>query len=618
MKSKKWFFDLTVYKKTIARFWPLWAAYFVIWLIFLPLQGLMYLRMDANGGNGFGGSYMESFARNTVANRAGTETILMLAILFGVLGAMAVFSHLYNARSANLFGSLPIRREGLFVSHYLAGLSFSIVPNLAIFLLTLLVEGLGGYVYMDGLLFWLAVTCGECFFFYTLAVFCGMFTGHILALPAFYVIFNALATVLISLAGLLCGQFLYGFAGFEGWVEEAMRWLTPVAKLEDSWSVRFVDMESGWTIHGLDIVAVYAAVAIAMAAGSFFLYRARRLESAGDVVSVKCMRPVFKYGVSFCAGLTLGMVTASVLGREEVTLIASVLVWAVIGYFAAQMLLDKSFRVFKKWKGAVAVAGVFAALFLVVGLDLTGYETRVPDAAGVKSVFVDGLSAVRFADGGDTVCLDIEDPGQIALLTAMHRAAVEDRSDEWHDGNTVGCRLELDYTLNDGSTLRRSYYVNIEPQERDQEGAAAWALEQLYYDTDLYWRVYGFDVLEEEIAGGGRLDSAEFGHYDEEWGSASDVVGYGDDARALLDAVEEDMRAGRIGVRTLAGAEDSYFYNPRDCLSFRVVDPADGDTQYTLDIALQDTASSTLAELDRLEANLDNEYLRDAFEEWLK
>ena len=99
MKSKKWFFDLTVYKKTIARFWPLWAAYFVIWLIFLPLQGLMYLRMDANDLNGFGGSYMESFARYTVASRAGNETILMLAMLFGVLGAMAVFSHLYNARS---------------------------------------------------------------------------------------------------------------------------------------------------------------------------------------------------------------------------------------------------------------------------------------------------------------------------------------------------------------------------------------------------------------------------------------------------------------------------------------------------------------------------------------
>ena len=96
------------------------------------------------------------------------------------------------------------------------------------------------------------------------------------------------------------------------------------------------------------------------------------------------------------------------------------------------------------------------------------------------------------------------------------------------------------------------------------------------------------------------------------------MVGYGDDARALLDAVEEDLRAGRIGVRTLAGAEEYYRYNPRDCLTFRVMDPARGGTSFRLEIALQDTASSTLAELRRLEANLDNESIRDAFEEWLK
>ena len=47
MRSVILFFNWTVYKKTVARFWPLWAAYFVIWLIFLPLQGLMYLRIFA-------------------------------------------------------------------------------------------------------------------------------------------------------------------------------------------------------------------------------------------------------------------------------------------------------------------------------------------------------------------------------------------------------------------------------------------------------------------------------------------------------------------------------------------------------------------------------------------
>lgn len=37
-------------------------------------------------------------------------------------------------------------------------------------------------------------------------------------------------------------------------------------------------------------------------------YRRRHLESAGDVVSVRWVRPVFKYGVAFCTAVTLSTV----------------------------------------------------------------------------------------------------------------------------------------------------------------------------------------------------------------------------------------------------------------------------------------------------------------------
>ena len=594
MRSGTSFFNGAVFKKTVLRYWPVWAAYSVIWLVALPIQGLMMLQMDAqNRATAYYGSYIEGFAHST-ADAVGMS--LPLAVVFGALCAMAVCSHLYNARSANFFGSLPVRREALFATHYLAGLAFLLVPTGAVFLLTLLVEAAGGAVFLPGLGFWLAVTCGECLLFYSMAVFCGMFTGHILALPAFYVIFNALATVLISLAGLLCGQFLYGFAGFEGWVEEAMRWVTPVAKLEDAWRVRFVDMESGWTIHGLDIVAVYAAVAIAMAAGSFFLYRARRLESAGDVVSVKCMRPVFKYGVSFCAGLTLGMVTASVLGREEVTLIASVLVWAVIGYFAAQMLLDKSFRVFKKWKGAAVMAGVFALLFCAVGFDLTGFETRVPRPDQVEYVAYHGGGTTNLADGGDylAVSVDGENPEALQRFILLHQAAVEQRDGyDISPRTTVGVNVQLFYQLKNGSTLSRRYYVYADPEEADQEGSAAWVFQQMYGDRELYWKGYGFEEAERRLAQEDyRLREAACQMDDE------DNAYYGGrDAQALYEAVKEDFQAGRIGVRRVEDWAERK--NGARNLVFQFSDEEDWGFQ--IDIRVQDTASSTLAVLAELE-----------------
>ena len=632
MRSGTSFFDWTVFKKTICRFWPLWGAYFAIWLVSLPLSGLMMLRMEANAYPGVTGGYMENFAFRQVPGTVGDEC-LTLAVIFGVLCAMAVFSHLYNARSANLFGSLPIKREGLFITHYLAGLCFLIVPNAVIFLLCLLVELAGGAVCWQGLLFWLAAGCGECFLFYSMAVFCAMFTGHILALPAFYAIVNCLAYGVTGLVYTVFRSFYYGFSGFGGGVSRVVRWLTPTSCLSMNVGSYYQHttevLENGdvvnsveWVLstRGLGTVGIYALAAAVLTGCAFLLYRARRLESAGDVVSVRPMKPVFKYGVAFCVGMVLGVGTSFVIGGGEFTLMAAILVWGVIGYFAAQMLLDKSFRVFKKWKGGLAVAGVFIALFLVVGFDLTGYETRIPDPASVKSVQVDASNGIYLNDTGDSIWLDVTDPAQIGQLVDLHRAAVAQRDHHAASGSGRSMRLELTYTLNNGSTLTREYWVTLYPSEVQQEGTAAWAMERLYHDTDFYWRAYEFDRLEEAIAEGKRLDRAEFWHYDEEKGQLTTVVGYGNDARALLDAVEEDFQAGRIGVRTITD-ETVLNYENKDTLVFCVTDPAKGNIYRRTEIALDEGAAGTLAELERLGADMDlthdDQALREAFQGWM-
>ena len=165
MRSGTLLFNGTIFKKTVLRYWPVWAAYSIIWLLVLPLQGLMMLQLEAQARPGLTGGYMQTFAQQ-VGDLIPLS--LALAVFFGALCAMAVCSHLYNPRSANFFGSLPVKREGLFLTHYLAGLAFLLVPNLAVFLLTLLIEAIGGAVFLPGLGFWLAVTWGECLFFYTM------------------------------------------------------------------------------------------------------------------------------------------------------------------------------------------------------------------------------------------------------------------------------------------------------------------------------------------------------------------------------------------------------------------------------------------------------------------
>ncbi len=603
MRSGTSFFDWTVFKKTICRFWPLWGTYFAIWLVMLPLNGLMRLRMQI--ANGF--DFMEDFAYSWVASVAAVDSIVVLMALFGALCAMAVFSHLYNARSANLFGSLPIRREGLFLTHYLAGLAFLLAPNAVIFLLTLLVELAGGTVCMQGLLFWLAVVCGEGFFFYSMAVFCGMFTGHILALPAFYAIFNFIVSGVTELVHTVLRGFYYGFSGFTEEVYTVVKWFTPIVWLSETVRASTYHTNAEVTgealpvleTEGLGAVGIYAIAAVALAVCAFFLYRARRLESAGDVVSVRPMRPVFKYGVALCAGLALGMVTTMFTGGGEIPLMCAIVVWGVIGCFGAQMLLDKSFRVFRKWKGAAAVAAVFIALFLVVNFDLTGFETRIPDPSTVDSVEAGGITAVYLGDDGDHLQQTITDQSIIDLINILHREAVAQRDEERQAQMQIGgtsTSLELTYRLKTGGTLTRRYTVWLDPDEVNREGAAAWAVQQLYDNRELYWQAYGFGQLETYLAEGGRLENANHEFYDEEAGMSDYAVYYGKDAATLFAAMKEDFFAGRIAVRRVEDEEHWYGGSLRNYLMFEAATKAGGS--FYVQISLQDTATSTLAALE--------------------
>ena len=612
MRSGTSFFDWTVFKKTVFRFWPLWGVYLAGWLAALPLSGLTMLRLNAlEAGNGYSINYLEDFVFYRVPGSATWDNLLVF-VIFGVLAAMTVFSHLYNPRSANLFGSLPIRREGLFLTHYLAGLSFLIVPNIVVFLLTLAVEAAGGLVVMKTLLFWLAVACGESFFFYSLAVFCAMFTGHILALPAFYIIVNFFVEGVTALVEVVLESFYHGFAGFPFWARMVVKWFTPTVQLYQTvdcqtalvlGDVLSSDLSKGdrvLEIKGLDVVGIYVLAALALAVCAFFLYRARRLESAGDVVAVNVMKPVFKYGVALCAGLALGLGTMMFIYGGEVTLMIAIVVWGIIGYFAAEMLLQKSFKVFSKWKGAAAVTAVFIALFLVVGFDLTGFETRVPDPAGVDSVYVSGLEVMHLQDDGDRFAGDITDPELIKLIVRLHEEATAQRDMDGRGGPGTTTSLYVTYHLKNGGTLTRQYHwVQILPSEADREGTAAWALQQIYDNKELCWQMYGFDRLENYLSEGGRLDRATYEKYGKFDGIDGEAVFYGNDAMALLAAVKEDFFAGRIGARQVM--EDWYEWGRKvdGCIHFNS-DSRDDIGGYYIRIATSDTATSTLAAVEEM------------------
>ena len=597
----QWFYPALL-KKNTARFWPLWLCWGLFWFLMLVPR---IVEESRYGLPGVAKLYPRRLLLPIITN-AGP----MLAALFGSAAAMLLFSALYHHRSAGFFHALPVRREGLFLTNYVSGLLFLVVPLVVVAILTGLAELWTGIGFDFSSLFLLVFCVGMMgFFFYSFAVFCAMFTGHILALPAFYGILNGLVAVVVYLLDGLANLYLFGYVTNFNMYDVA-QWFTPLAKLMSDLSY-----DDEYHIVGLFSIFVYAFFGIVFAVLALIAYRRRRIESAGDVVAVPWVRPIFKYGVSLCAALTLGTGLWTLFfssNGQNMHLAFCVLLCGAVGYFIAEMLLSKSFRVFKQsWKGCVLALAIIGVGCAVLALDLTGYENRVPSADDVVSVTINGTSYpyddLHHAD------YVITDPDAIAQVVELHQSMVEQKDrlenqslsynvdDEGYTFEDT-CSLRLTYTLTGGRTMIRYYSpVPVTSDLLADPDSPAARLTALLNTPGVAEESY-FENWEE----GDVLSYITVNQNDRIIHTVS-----GMDAQKLLEAVRADLSAGTLGRRFLledrsyyqssAGVELCFtFYTTRDIWGDST---APEDHSYTITIRLQNSAAQTLSVLEELGLN---------------
>lgn len=557
MRSGTSYFNRTLLGKNLARFWPIWGLYTLIWVVLIPVS-ILAQRL-----------YWDTVNARALPLRliGGDSAALLLCFLFGILAAMAVFSYLYSARSVGMLHALPMRREGLFLTNYLSGLAFLIIPNLAVFLLGLAAEALNGAVVFSSLFTWLVVTSLMGLFFYSFAVFCAMFTGHVLALPAFYLILSFLAPGLIYLLEFIAREFLFGFTG-AAWAEELATWLSPFLHLMTGTHSGQHSTSSVYQFHGLGLVTLHALIGLGLAIAALAIYRRRQLERAGDVVTVSWMRPVFRYGVALCAAITLGSffhsIFYSLLPRSPWVLLGWMLLWGAVGYFIAEMLLNKRFWVFKSsWKGCVIFLVCLCAGMSALELDLMGFERAVPAADRVQCVQIFGVDTAPRDSGSRP--LSTTDPEVIAQVVDLHAdiTAQKEALEEWQAQDTgsswTTCPDGIDveesssesltffYTLTDGSVVERRYYIPITADGLKDPSSLSGKLSALFNRPDIVYDSYFSDVGAED-----QLVSVSIVNlYDPERDDYDFLYLPPELLEPLMEAVRTDIAEGNLGRRYL-------------------------------------------------------------------
>ena len=571
-EKERWFYP-ALWKKNMARFWPIWAVYALGWLVALPLSILL----NGRGSGDVGGMpYIQHFVQSVARELAGLPTVVT-TVCFSILAAMAVFSYLYNNRSVAFFHALPLRREDLFLTNYLSGLSFLVLPVVGVFLLAIPAELVVGVLDLRGLLVWLLSQVLLTLFFFSFAVFCAMFTGHILALPVFYGILNGLAVGLLVLTNEALSAFVYGYVNV-GRLEDLCLWLSPPARLAQDLCVDHVwDTENILTriqFRGMGTALIYALAGLCLAGVALWLYRRRHLEGAGDVVTVSWSKPIFKYGVGVCAALSIGQLLyqffAYALPEGGWTLLCFLLVWGAAGYFVAEMLLQKRFWVFRgSWKGCAALCLVLTALIGVMELDLTGFERRTPDPDRVVSVEVDPASTAPHDSGNGTIFTT--DPDLIRAVVDFHQAVVDEQ--ERHEEREVygfyevrplsdGRRVDVEtagssqvtlrYTLIGGDVMQRRYYIALDETSLADPDSAAGKLSALLNRPEVIEEQYFPAEREKALADGSlRLTSISLPVVNTERGEYETVPVPADWREAVIQALKEDIADGSLGRRYL-------------------------------------------------------------------
>ena len=435
MKLKALSCNKTLLRKDISRFAPLWAIYLI--------GGLLVMLTSLSG--------VAHYDAYWISGTMGPFALINM--IYAVLAAQLLFGDLYKSRLCNALHALPMRRETWFCTHIVAGLAYSLVPHLigAVFFMTTL--GQYGWVALT----WVAVMLMEYLFFFGVAVFCVFCTGNRFAQVAVYAMVNFVSMIAYWFVTVIYQPLLYGVQVNE----EIFKLFCPAAKmvsstqlLEFEWVMQ-TEYDGQWTYvgagEGWGYLGICAGIGVALLAAALLLYRRRRLECAGEFVAIQRLKPVLGVVFALCAGAVVAAFGQGMMVTDGY--LVFLIIGLVVGWFAGQMLLQRTVRVFTG-KAFAHLAALGLVLALTVGLtawDPIGITRYIPTAETVQSVEFDRGSFMSYSEAD----IKIADREGIELIRAIHQQALQER---WNGSGSYST-YSIRYTLESGRQVTRSYKI---------------------------------------------------------------------------------------------------------------------------------------------------------------
>lgn len=459
MKLKVCFCNKTVLRTDITRFAPVWGTY--------TLGLAMLVLLQFNSGS-------DDTAKANIVMDLNRLSKYGVGIngFYAMIVVQALFGDMLIPRLCNGLHAMPVTRDGYFGAHLAAGLLFALVPNALILLLTAAM--LPKAVASAAMLTLLAL-CLQYVFYLGVALVSVQLAGNRIGMVLIYGILNFATVLLYWFVAMVFIPLIYGKDITLSWVA---RICPTVAMYDGDYftaldSSQYIGDTYYYYFDGISMgdrwlrAGICAGLGVVCMAIAQLLYRRRRLEAAGDLVAFHILSPLFLalYTLTVAAFLHIAVRQLTQGAISEYFFLPLGL---IAGYITGLMLLRRTSRVFR-WRLLVPLGGILAVCGLCVlsiATDVFHVIRHVPKAETVQSVTLMPIQSTY-----NDASLTLTEADAIEDVLAYHQGALRDwqqqvvdcllqRSGHWSPGDYLN--IQLRYTLKNGATLQRRYYLEKE------------------------------------------------------------------------------------------------------------------------------------------------------------
>lgn len=415
MSLKTSYFNMPLFKSNLKRFWWIGAG------VMLGFLTIALLLLFDNGTS-------EGYA-------------IMNALLIGVAGILPaiLFAYLNNSGSVTCLHALPIKRKAHFITNILTIYKLILTPAIIAYgigFLYCLFEKpfeISNFIeYFPAL-----IVC------ITIAISAGtlgsMITGNTIAAIAFAILFFTFP--------------FYAEGVLKGFLS---------SNVHGMWDVQYYSLENMSIQDVNPFMLGWFIVSIIGLIVSWFLYKNRNLETNGDIISFKFLKPIFIGCVSLFAGL-VGYFYLCVFFDDSIFLM---LPFGILGAVISYMLAKRAFTLKGIWKPVLIYVLFVGLVWSTITFDLTGFERRIPDIDDIESI--DMVDVDNFSGNHNYYIIDGKryywnmtlenyryyDKEDFENITKLHARKIDDRF-----GGAE--KVYIVYNLKNGRTLKRTYYVSL-------------------------------------------------------------------------------------------------------------------------------------------------------------